>query len=234
MKNAVLIQARSSSERLPGKVFEEVAGRPILLHVFERMKAAGAGPVFFVIPEGDERVAAFLEAAGIPFLRGPLDDVRERYRLAARTLGLDGIVRATADNPFLDPQFVRPSLERLSQGLDLFSFSGLPLGMGVEVFTRAALDADGLDGPEYREHVSLHIKHDSRFRVAHDPYCDPLPEKTPRVTVDTPEDLLVVRAVAERLGSDFGAAELMKLYAEDRGLFEPNSRVEHRVFPRPK
>lgn len=235
MKAGILIQARSKSSRLPGKIFEAipVGGRPLLLHVFERMKKAGAGPVVFVIPEDDEHLRHFLSSAAVPYIAGSHNDVRLRYRLAAETLGIDAVVRATCDNPCLDPAFVKPSLEKLEQGLDLFSYSGLPLGMGVEVFTTHALESASMDGPEYREHVSLHIKHDERFKVLHEPFKSPPPARTPRLTVDTAEDLSVVRSVFRILGSDFGVEEVMNLFETRPEVFAENSGIEHRVFPKP-
>jgi len=235
MKAGVLIQARSKSSRLPGKIFEAipVGGRPLLLHVFERMKKAAAGPVVFVIPEDDEHLRHFLSSAAVPYIAGSHNDVRLRYRLAAETLGIDAVVRATCDNPCLDPSFVKPSLAKLEEGLDLFSYSGLPLGMGVEVFTTHALESASMDGPEYREHVSLHIKHDERFKVLHEPFKSPPPASTPRLTVDTAEDLSVVRSVFQILGNDFGVEEVMNLFETRPEVFAENSGIEHRVFPRP-
>lgn len=235
MKAGILIQARSTSSRLPGKIFAPIPenGRPLLLHVFDRMKKANAGPVVFVIPEDDEHLRHFLSAAAIPYIAGSHHDVRLRYRLAAETLGLEAVVRATSDNPCLDPAFVKSSIAKLEEGLDLFSYSGLPLGMGVEVFTTHALESASMDGPEYREHVSLHIKHDSRFKVLHEPFKNPPPAKTPRLTVDTAEDLSVVRSVFRILGSDFGVEEVMSLFESRPEIFQENSGIEHRVFPKP-
>jgi len=58
MKAGILIQARSASTRLPGKIYMPIpeGGRPLLQHVFERMKKADTGPVIFVIPEDDAPV----------------------------------------------------------------------------------------------------------------------------------------------------------------------------------
>jgi spore coat polysaccharide biosynthesis protein SpsF len=235
MKAGVLIQARSASTRLPGKIYMPIPaqGHPLLRHVFERMKKADVGPVAFVIPEDDAELRTFLDAAAVTYFTGSHEDVRMRYRDAARALNLDAVVRATADNPCVDADFVMPSLSKLAEGLDLFSFSGLPLGMGVEVFTRNALEADGLDGPEYREHVSLHIKHDDRFRVRHDPFKTPLPAHTPRLTVDTAEDLSVVRSVFAALGNNFGVEEVLALFESNPQMFGENAAVEQRIFPKP-
>ncbi len=61
MQPIVLIPARLAATRLPGKPLAEIAGRPMILHVWERARAAGIGPV--VVAAGD---AAIAEAARPP------------------------------------------------------------------------------------------------------------------------------------------------------------------------
>lgn len=52
MTTAVIVQARMSSTRLPGKVMAELAGRPVLAHVIERCKAIkGADFVGLAVPD---------------------------------------------------------------------------------------------------------------------------------------------------------------------------------------
>ncbi|MBL8022344.1 MAG: hypothetical protein JNM27_21890 [Leptospirales bacterium] len=238
MTKAILIQARSASSRLPGKIYAgipEENSTPLLMHVVKRMRAAECGEVVVLIPSDDARLKAFLEANNVRFVSGSHQDVRDRYRKAAIELGLDLIVRATADNPCLDPEFARLTVERLERDrLDLFSFSGMPLGTGVEAFTRDALFRDGLDGPEYREHVSLHIKHEpDRFRVLHSPWSERVPDKAPRLTVDSSEDLEVVRGVFRELGDDFCLADIIDLLSRKPEMFTGNSHVQQVTFKPP-
>ena len=235
MKCAVLIQARSASVRLPGKIYEPVpesSSPSILDHVVRRMQLANVGPVVVLIPEDDTLLADYLSVRRIEFLRGPHEDVRARYRHAARAMNLDLVVRATADNPALDPICAARSVREIqSRNLDLFSFSSMPLGTGVEVFTAAALLSDSLEGPEYSEHVSLHIKHaPDRFRVEHSPWREGLPPELPRLTVDTREDLEVVRSVFRKLGVDFTLDQLMELFASNPELFAGNRHVVQKTF----
>jgi len=191
--------------------------------------------VVVLVPKDDMALQAFLGREKIPYRKGPLDDVRERYRSAAQDLDLDIVIRATADNPAVDPEYARLALSEFIQArVDLFSFSGMPIGTGVEIFSTTALMTDGLDGPEYREHVSLHIKHDpSRFKVLHLPWSAKVQTTTPRLTVDTPEDLQVIRSVFDQLGDGFRLADVLRLFENEPGLFDANRNVSQVVFKPP-
>ncbi|HMY46738.1 MAG TPA: spore coat biosynthesis protein F, partial [Leptospiraceae bacterium] len=71
MKCAVLIQARSASVRLPGKIYEPVPdpGSPSILdHVVRRMQLANVGQVVVLIPEDDSRLADYLTRRAIEFI----------------------------------------------------------------------------------------------------------------------------------------------------------------------
>jgi len=58
----VVIPARYASTRLPGKPLRAIAGRPMILHVLDRAREAGAAEV--IVATDDERIAAACLAAG--------------------------------------------------------------------------------------------------------------------------------------------------------------------------
>ncbi len=237
---AILIQARSNSERLPGKVFAPIPGEgaPTLIeHVFARMRAVDPEiPAYLLIPEGDQPLIHFATERALPFLLGPEADVRERYRRAVRELQLDWVVRATGDNPAVDVQAARETIAWMSSSkADLIAFSEMPLGAGVELFTaKALLDDDGPALPEDREHVSVHIKRDrQRFKVEHQPHprFSPAEARNIRLTVDEAADLVVIRQVFAELGADFGLEEVFALAQRSPEIFANNRDVQHRHVP---
>ncbi len=250
VRTGIFIQARSASTRLPGKIFEglPVPGKlSVLEHIYKRLsKVQEVSSLLILIPENDTRLREFCSIKNLPFLEGPEDDVRERYRLAAWHTKCDIIVRATADNPCVDPKIAEETVKGiLRTGADLFSFSNLPLGAAVEAFTREALsDETRSDSGTFREHVSLHIKHNpSFFKVVHqdhdvmEPWCGKpdtcRTQDLPRLTVDTPEDLITVRKVFERLGDSFDTADVMRLWEREPELFETNRMIRQITFPSP-
>ena len=88
----------------------------------------------------------------------------------------------------------------------------------------------------YQEHVSLHIKHHPElFNILHLEHqimknntSSPL-----RLTVDTPEDLEVVRNVYQTLGSDFNLSDILQLAQKKPHLFQLNSHIVQQTFKKP-
>lgn len=238
-RTVILIQARSASTRLPGKIFKnlpEEKGGALLSHIYRRMSAiAEADAVRIVIPETDAELKKWCRENSFDYFSGSENDVRERYRKAAVELKAIWVVRATGDNPCVDPVIAAQSIqEAWREGCDLFSFRNLPLGCAVEVMSASALLDDHFSPSDSDlEHVSLHIKHHpDYFRIIHKDHSSMSGfSSSPRLTVDTAEDLAVVRNVFGHLGADFSVREIMDLYGAKPELFEDNRRIEQRIFP---
>ena len=104
-----IIQGRMSSSRLPGKILTDIAGQPMLQRVFIRTsRAASVSQTLFATTTdpSDDPVAEYCDFSGIPFTRGSLYDVLDRYYQAASQNKADVIVRITADCPVIDPELI--------------------------------------------------------------------------------------------------------------------------------
>lgn len=168
-KTVAIIQGRMSSSRLPGKVLLDIAGKPMIQHVIERTKLAQTLDGVIVattIDSSDDPVAAFAASTGIPFTRGSLHDVLDRYYQAAKAHQADVIVRITADCPVIDPNVIDQTVKLITDNWSLktdFSCNRLPppfgrsfpIGLDVEVCTFAALERAWKESTEvfHREHV---------------------------------------------------------------------------------
>jgi spore coat polysaccharide biosynthesis protein SpsF (cytidylyltransferase family) len=204
---AVVLQARMGSTRLPGKALERLAGRTLLGHCIARLREARAGRVVVATTTRAEDDELVVEARrwGAVVCRGSEHDVLERYVGAASMTGADLVVRATGDNPAVDPG----SLVRLlgvvhATGADHAVERGLPYGSTVEIVSAAALRraAAMATDPADREHVTTLIRRqDSGFRCAIAEAPESLRRPDLRFTVDTATDLAYMRqviALAER------------------------------------
>ncbi len=238
-KVGIFIQARGNSERLPGKIYAglpEPGAPSVLEHIHRRLKSVKeADLVVVLVPEGESMLQEYCRSRGMEVMGGPEHDVRRRYRLAADKYDCDIIVRATGDNPCVDPGVASDTIREIRERkADLLSFSNLPLGVAVEALRREALMSDEIiSEPSHREHVSLHIKHNQDvFRVTHleHPLMEAFGDSPPRLTVDTIEDLRVVRKVYEQLGADFSTEQVLKLFTEQPMLFRENGSVRQRTF----
>jgi len=242
-----IVQARVGSTRLPAKVLAPLAGRPLLARVLGRLgRAAGLARVVLAIPEGprDEPLAALAAELGVPVFRGPEDDVLGRYVGAALAHGIDPVVRVTADCPLIDPELVGAVLaafleRRAADPVDLLANTlprRWPRGLDTEVVSREALvELDRIEtDPAVREHVTLGIyRRPERFRVAGLPGPRDLAHL--RWTVDTPEDLAVVREIWEALlpvhGEAFGWRDVLALLERRPDLARRNAAVPQKELP---
>lgn len=113
---SVIIPARYDSSRLPGKPLLEIAGKPMIQHVFERAQESGAGRI--VIATDDQRVADVAEGFGANVCMTVKDHESGTERLSevVTKLGLaadDVVVNLQGDEPLMPPSLVRQVAENL-------------------------------------------------------------------------------------------------------------------------
>ena len=204
-----ILQARTSSSRLPGKVLAPLAGAPMILRQIERVRRArriGRLVVATSDQASDDALAGGLAQAGVDVHRGPLDDVLARFVGALDAFGpADHVVRLTADCPLADPQVIDAVIARVVEsGADYGSNTPphrtYPKGLDVEVMTAAALRAAAAraSAPEEHEHVTWGLHHHPElYRQAW--FSQDANEGEVRWTVDLLDDYAFVRAVYDAL-----------------------------------
>ena len=210
-----ILQARSSSNRLPGKVLLPLAGAPMIVRQIERVRRAALIDRLVVATSddpSDDALARTLAAADVAVHRGPLDDVLARFTGALAAFGpADHVVRLTGDCPLADPALIDATIERVvGAGADYGSNTPpdapfpngrtFPKGLDVECMTASALSAAAARAasPEEHEHVTwaLHRRRDL-YRQAF--LSQPADEGEVRWTVDYPDDYAFVAAVYDAL-----------------------------------
>jgi spore coat polysaccharide biosynthesis protein SpsF len=123
-----IIQARMSSSRLPGKVLIDIAGKPLLQHMLERVQKAKYldGVVIATTTDpSDDILERFCQDQKIACFRGSLPDVLDRCYQAASQFNAEVIVRLTADCPLIDPGLI---------DLTMDVFLGNPLPQNLSAF----------------------------------------------------------------------------------------------------
>lgn len=236
-KVTAIIQARMNSTRLPGKAMMDLAGRPLLHHVFERILAtAGVDRAVLATCEEEEsgRLIQLAESMGIAVFVGSRDNVLERFWQASEKFGGDLIMRATGDNPFTDPGFAALTIQTMvSSGADLCYFPDLPLGTGIGMVKKSALDAAYRlsDRPHQFEHVTPYIReHPEQFNVLVRDIGITIPFPKLRLTVDTPEDYELARAIYRHCyhGGPFTLDDVVRFLEKNPALLSINSGIEQR------
>jgi 3-deoxy-manno-octulosonate cytidylyltransferase (CMP-KDO synthetase) len=99
-----VIPARFASSRFPGKVLAEIAGKPMLQHVWERASMARYLPSILIATD-DERVytAARAFGAAVRMTRPDHPSGTDRVAEAASADTAEIIVNIQADEPLIDP-----------------------------------------------------------------------------------------------------------------------------------
>jgi spore coat polysaccharide biosynthesis protein SpsF len=227
----IVLQARMGSRRLPGKVLADLAGRRLVEWCLARLAAADVGPVILATSTcpADDPLVAVAQRLGVETVRGPEDDVLQRFALVADYMSARFFIRATADNPAVDidaPRRVVRAIE--GAGADHVVEEGLPLGAAVEAVRTAALYqalAQTRD-PYDREHVTPFLyRHPERFLALQPPAPPALRRPDLRLTVDTADDMAFMQRVLERATSRTslpGLAEIIVAADDVKGNGEEN------------
>jgi spore coat polysaccharide biosynthesis protein SpsF len=177
MKFVATIEARMTSSRLPGKVLLQAAGKPMLEHLVNRLRAVPSlnGIVLATtINKIDDVLEEFSNRMGIGCYRGSENDVMNRVIGAAESVAADVVVEITGDCPIIDPQIVEQTIRLFIANQSDYVSNGLirsyPDGMDTQVLwletlkRSATMTDDTLD----HEHVTLHIRnHPEIFSQLH-------------------------------------------------------------------
>ena len=203
------------ASRLPGKVLMDLAGRPALGRMLDRVRQAETLDDIVIATStapADDAVAAWAEAEGVTVHRGSEDNVLERVLQAHRFMDSDVIVELCGDCPLIDPGVIDIAVERFAQGdCDIVTTTApqsYPEGLDVEVFSRASLEVvagDHGDDPEVREHVSIAFYRDrERWKLVSLRAPEELHRPEVRLLLDWPQDVVILARLIGTLEAKFG------------------------------
>jgi aryl-alcohol dehydrogenase-like predicted oxidoreductase/spore coat polysaccharide biosynthesis protein SpsF (cytidylyltransferase family) len=237
LRTLTIMQARTSSSRLPAKALLPVAGYPSAVLATLRAANQQHETTFATSDDAsDDRLVRRAHASGLTVFRGPLDDVLGRLHLAASGLPEDCcVVRLTADNVVPDGRFVSELADAFaSSGADYIvadsESSGLPYGLGGEAFSVAALRRAHREATSAsdREHVTPWIVRNCRTTSYRPRDLENSDFSYLRCTIDDKEDYRRIQRLFERVTDPVGVRweDLMRKLAELPG--EPRFRIPHR------
>ena len=175
MKIGIIIQARSSSKRLPNKVLSELGTRSILEHVINRVKKVSFKKKIIVATtknKKDQKIAKIAKKNRCFLFRGSKKNVLKRYFDCSKKFKLKTIIRICSDSPFIDPKIIE-------RGYNIFKkkkydyvsnivIPTYPAGMSVEIFNFESLKKANkakTDDKE-KEHVTPYIyRNEKIFKI---------------------------------------------------------------------
>lgn len=232
----VIVQCRLSSSRLPEKALLNLQNKSVLSWCLSSMSKIPAQK-YFVATDKDsyEKILPICKECGFEIFVGSLENVLNRFVSLIKKLNEQNeqdwtIIRATADNPFLFYEAAIQSVEEFekinsnTKNCDYLTFTGLPHGSGVEIFSSSSLiKASGLTTNPYdTEHVGPSLynhqdKFNCKFQICPKEFDFP----NLRTTIDTFDDFL--RAVCcvnflKNENSPFTSKKIIEAFSNQKVL----------------
>lgn len=224
-----ILQARTSSTRLPGKVLKPILGQPLLWRQIERIQRSSKITKIVVATStasSDDAIEALCREHSVECFRGNLEDVLDRFYQAALFYKPDHIVRLTGDCPLTDPEIIDRVISLHIELMADYTSNAIeptyPDGLDVELVSFQALKEAWLEArkPSEREHVTAFFQNNpERYRII-SVVCGE-DYSLLRWTVDEPEDFNFVKAIYEELyeaDSFFGMNEILELLKRNPAL----------------
>jgi spore coat polysaccharide biosynthesis protein SpsF len=240
LKIVIVVQARMSSSRLPGKVMLPVLGKSLLYRMIERLKLVRHEVQLVVATshKGDDDIIEYESLKmGVPCFRGDLNNLLDRHYQAAKAFEADIVLKIPSDCPLIDPQIVDNVLDVfMADGGKYDYVSNLhpatyPDGNDVEVMTIDCLKRAWQVAvkPLELEHTTPYIWENSgRFRIGNVTWEAGLDySMSHRFTIDYEADYQFIKRVFEELyeaNPAFTCTDIINLLEAKPGIYNINAQ----------
>ncbi len=217
-----LIQARMGSSRVPGKAMVDLAGKPLLWHMIDRLgRVPQVGHLVLATttdPRNEPMVGLARSEGLAVYQHEGEDDIAGRVSGAIRGLDGDLVLKVGGDCPLIDPAVLEGmvALALQTEGADFVSNRlewSFPLGLSADVVSRRAIEWSNvnLTAAEDRELFAVYVRdHPEMFCVR--AFTNPTDLSHHGWTVDEPEDVVFMRDIFDSLyrpGEVFGMNEVL-------------------------
>lgn len=223
IKIGAIVQARMSSERLPGKVLRNVLDKPMLQYLLERLSHCSVLDEVVVatsMEQSDQPIVDFCQQFGVSCYRGDLENVAGRFNDLLQEYQFDIFVRLSGDSPLLDQRLIEQGIKVLLKGkADLVTNvlnRTYPKGQSVELLYREVFQAayPSMKTPDEIEHVTRYFyKNQKRFKIVD--FKSDRDYSDIQLSVDTLEDEQMFSAIIHRMNKphwEYRWDELVSLY----------------------
>ena len=232
-RTLVILQARMSSSRLPGKVMMKINDKPMIYWQVKRILEATKVSDLVVatsVDASDDCLVNFLEDNSVKVHRGSLDNVLSRFLGAASRYHYDALIRLTGDCPLVMPELIDQMVSEFYK-LDVDYLSNtieptFPDGLDIEIVRQGILEklaTFNLENIEL-EHVTygVHTRPET-FNLSN--FTSKSNFSAERWTVDYQEDLEFVRAIFKK----FSGREVFFSYQEVLDYLSENPELASQI-----
>lgn len=239
VKIVIVVQARMSSSRLPGKVLLPILGKSLLYRMVERLQMISHRATVVIATSTDHRDDLIVtEAAqiGVPCYRGSLDNCLDRHYQAGKQHGADVVIKIPSDCPLIDPAIIDEVLDFYFEHQGDYDFvsnlhpATFPDGNDVEIMTMPCLEKTWREAtrPLELEHTTPYIwENPDRFKIANVTWSTGLDySMSHRFTIDYPDDYRFISRVFEELyplKHDFSCDDILALLNSKPEIYQINA-----------
>ncbi len=247
MKIGAIIQARTSSTRLHGKVLKELpynSGITCLEQVIRRLKKSKKLNDIIIATtkeKEDNKIVDIAKKEDVKYFRGSRENVLSRYYFVAKENNIDLIVRITSDCPCIDADItdltIDDNINKMADYTTNSLFRTYPHGLDVEVFNFNVLEKAYKNATKYyeKEHVTPYINRNPKiFKINEVKAPQELYAPDIRITLDTEEDYALLCAVFDYLypkNKYFNAHDIVNLFNQKPWLKLINNKIiQKKIF----
>jgi spore coat polysaccharide biosynthesis protein SpsF len=227
MHIVTVVQARTSSTRLPNKVLLPLCGEPLLFRMIERInRASKAGLVVVATTTNmdDDIIAKLCSFNGLTCFRGSPDDLLDRHYQLALKYDADAIVKVPSDCPLIDPNIIDQVIDYYLENSLTYDFvsnlhpASYPDGNDVEIMSFQTLETAWKEATRIleREHTTPYIwENPDKFKIGNVLWGTGYDFSTShRWTIDYEEDYQFISKVFDSLypgNPSFGIYDILNL-----------------------
>lgn len=238
-KIVIVVQARMTSSRLPGKVMLPILGESLLYRMIERLQMIKhPAQLVVAIPE-EERdgiIEQECERINIPCYCGDLNNLLDRHYQVAKLYHADIILKIPSDCPLIDPRIIDQVLDFYFEHEGEYDYvsnlhpATFPDGNDVEIMTMGCMEKAWKEAARKLEleHTTPYIwENQDKFRIGNvvwDTGNDY--SMSHRFTIDYRADYEFIKTVFEELYSqkrDFSCADILDLLERKPDIYQVNS-----------
>ncbi|MCA6380354.1 MAG: glycosyltransferase family protein [Cytophagales bacterium] len=235
-----IVQARTSSTRLPGKVLLSLCGDTLLARMIERVSLAkqiGKIVVATTTSDEDAQIVEWCVRNQIEVYQGSKSDLLDRHYQVAIKYRADVVVKIPSDCPLIDPNVIDKVIKYYLTNENKFDYvsnlhpATFPDGNDVEVMSFAALEQawENATATMELEHTTPYLwENPNNFKIGNLVWETGLDySMTHRWTIDYPEDYEFIKQVYERLypiNPKFSLTDILQLLKTEPMLKKINEK----------
>ena len=245
-KVAIIIEARSSSKRLPGKILLPLGNKTVLEYLIKRLKIVSKKInskiiIATTINKVDKKIVNLAKKNSVNFYQGSENNVLKRVIDAAQKYKINTIIRVTSDCPLIDISIINQLFEIFKNNdVDLVTNAHVrsyPDGMDVEIVSFSSLKYAlklAKKNKELLEHVTLTMKkYHKKFKIIN--HISPKETNYPKMglTLDEKDDYKLIKNIVSffkrKKQKNFSCKDLVNLMKK-KNFYKTNQKVKRTQY----